>query len=954
MTDGPAGGVVNWQNQNSPTATASVNVFGTYTLQLYEQNLTPDCSATDEVTITFYPIPNVLFSYTPILCFGDITTVTYNGNATAAANYSWGFSGGSVSSGSGQGPYQISYPNAGQFQITLSVEENGCNSNDTTVTLISPEELTHVLTLEDDPCFGSCNGSAFIEVDGGTGAYNYSWASGNQLNPNLCAGDYGITVTDQNNCSSSESFTINQSPELLVTNVDFTNVSCFGFTDGSMSLTAQGGIGDLTYTWSQPIGVAGPIVTDIPAGNYFVTVSDENACSVLQAFQITQPNELLINISPDVAICQHDETFIQTTQTGGTAPYSFLWDSGDGFAIGPQNITVSPDTTTLYTVYVTDGNACVSNTESVTVTVSPELIIDSIILNNNRCYHTCDGRAELVFTGGIGPFEYSWGSDNYIYDALCAGVYQITISDAINCAVSETFYISEPDSITYTYDVEPATCNGYDDGHASIFVEGGTLPYTYLWANGDTINTMINGAGTYYVTVEDANHCRIEPAISIGEPSPILVQAGSNSVICISQEANLSAQAAGGNPFYDFAWSGSDGSQYITNNVTVSPDSTTHYTVTVTDSHGCFGNIAHITVNVLPPLDILSVVTSYDTVCPREGAIIYVDAIGGYGGPYMLMLQDGSVVPSPFTVYPEETTMYHITLTDVCGTPAVSDSILINVYPDPPNVFVADRTSACAPATIQFTELSPDLGQTFLWNFGDNGFDVVKNPIHVYRDPGVYNVQLTTRSPFGCFHPRTVYEMITVYDKPFADFYTDPENVSMLDAEIEFLNVSEMAEMSFWFFGDGDSSLLWNPRHQYPNIGDYEIMLIVESAHGCKDTTYRSITVNNEFSFYAPTSFTPNGDGTNDCFRICGNGIDPNEFYLSIYDRWGTKVYETEQFLPNASCKACSDGAWDGTNKGDVSKGDMVLENGVYSWYCEFKDWTGIVFKKQGTVTMVR
>ena len=951
MVSGP--GNVTWANQTSTNATATVDAFGDYTFELYEENFSPACSATDQITITFYPIPNVQFGYTQIPCYGDTTVITYMGNATSTANYTWGFDGAMVLSGSGQGPYELIYNAAGQFQVTLSVEENGCLSNDTVVTIASPEELTFTLTLEDDPCFESCNGSAFLDADGGTGSYTYSWASGNNLNPNLCADDYTVTLTDENACSVSESFTINQPAEIIVTNTSSTDVTCFAADNGTMSITAQGGTGILTYTWTL-FGEIGPIVTDVPAGNYVVTITDENDCSTTQDFLILQPDELLITISEDVAICQYSETIILTTHLGGTSPYSFYWSDGGDFFIGPENLNVDPDITTTYSLYVQDANGCVTDVETMTVTVSPELIIDSLLLQDNRCYASCDGRAELQMLGGIMPLQYSWGSDTYIYEGLCAGLYTVTVSDLINCTTSQTFVIQEPDSITYTYEMIPASCYGYEDGQISIFVEGGTTPYSYIWPNSDQDSVMINGAGLYYVTVEDDHNCRIEVPIAITEPQRILVQTTSNTEICITQEVGISAQATGGNPYYSFYWAGNDGSEYLTSEINVFPDTTTYYSVTVTDSHGCIGNIETVTISVLPPLEILSVVTSYDTVCPRDPAIVEVDAIGGNGGPYLMMLQDGSVVPSPFTVYPMETTMYYITLTDVCGTPSVMDSILINVYPEPPNVFVADVTTGCAPTTINFSELSPNLNQTYLWSFGDNGFDVVKNPAHIYEDAGVFSVQLTTRSPFGCLNSETFYHMITIYEKPYANFFTNPESVSILDAEIEYINVSEFADISYWFFGDGDSSLLTNPRHQYPDIGSYEIMLIVESSNNCRDTAYRNITVNSEFAFYAPTSFTPNGDGTNDCFRICGNGIDPNEFHISIYDRWGTKVFETEVYKPNVNCKACTDGAWDGTNKGDVSKGDLVLENGVYAWYCEFKDWNGIVFKRQGIITMVR
>ena len=137
-------------------------------------------------------------------------------------------------------------------------------------------------------------------------------------------------------------------------------------------------------------------------------------------------------------------------------------------------------------------------------------------------------------------------------------------------------------------------------------------------------------------------------------------------------------------------------------------------------------------------------------------------------------------------------------------------------------------------------------------------------------------------------------------------------------------------------------------------MGEYEVVLVAESDHHCKDTTSRTIIVYSQFSFYAPTSFTPNGDGLNDCFRVCGNGISKSNFLLTIYDRWGELVFKTTDYYPAASCDACSEGSWDGTDMGSKKKGDKVLENGIYFWYCQFEDIYGIMHREQGHVNMVR
>ncbi|MDD3687102.1 MAG: PKD domain-containing protein, partial [Bacteroidales bacterium] len=956
LISGP--GTVTWANQNSPHAIVTVNGWGSYEFEWTEQNGGPTCIDQDRVIIEFYPVPTTTFTFDPIMCYGDTITLTYTGNMSATATFDWDFDGASVVSGTGIGPYEIYWSTAAMHSVGLTVSENGCTSPDTLVNIINPAELTHNLEVFDDPCFQSCEGRAEITVVGGTLPYDYSWGSPTNILPNLCAGDYSITVTDANGCTTAEDFTINEPPQLVINSITTTNLTCYQSLDGAISVDASGGTGNLLYLWSD-MGYGPSDRTNLIAGDYCVTVEDENGCTVSQCVTLTQPDELLVTMSPNIAICQGQQTTIQAQGMGGTVPYTYLWDQGTGvYNVASSSLTLAPDTTTVFSVYVTDDHGCTSNISSMRVTVSPLMVIDTMLLRDNRCFGSCDGRAEIVMHGGLQPLQYSWGSPNHIYDGLCAGIYTVTVNDIIGCTVSEMFVIEQPTQLTYTSATEDATCYGYNDGEATIFVQGGVPPYSYLWPNGHDTETLVTTAGTYTVTVADDHDCKVYGTFTINQPTDIFVLPVGNRTICQSQSVTLGTQATGGSPYngvgYDFHWTGSDGSVWNSNLYVVSPMVTTVYTLVVTDSHGCQSDPITSTVYVNPPLEILSVLTSNDTVCPGDPAIVHVDVQGGNGGPYLMTLQDGRVVPSPFTVRPDTTTMYYVTLEDMCGTPSVTDSILIIARPKPGNVFVAEDVEGCPPFAAYFTEGTPDYGQTYLWNFGDNGFSTEKNPIHIYTEPGTYNVSLEVEDFFGCKHEREIENMITIYPGPIALFEPSQEVVSFLAAEIEFINHSVDATDYYWFFGDGDSSLFVNPVHKFPTIGEYEVMLVAESSNDCTDTTTRIITVRNEFSFYFPTSFTPNGDGMNDCARPCGNGIDKSDFSLVIYDRWGNLVFQTDRFDPEAPCDACTAGSWDGTKNGSRIKGDEILPNGMYHWYAEFKDWNGIVFKEQGTITLIR
>lgn len=244
--------------------------------------------------------------------------------------------------------------------------------------------------------------------------------------------------------------------------------------------------------------------------------------------------------------------------------------------------------------------------------------------------------------------------------------------------------------------------------------------------------------------------------------------------------------------------------------------------------------------------------------------------------------------------------------------------------------------------TVQFLEQSLDEGQTYYWDFGDddNNFSYLKNPSHFFENYGTYNIKLIVTSSFGCENTDTKENMIDVYPKPEAKFIASSQTVSIIKPIIYFDNLSSYTDTSYWDFGDGDSSNARNPEHTYNAVETYTIKLIVASEHGCRDTTEGTITVKHEFTFYAPTAFTPCSDNANNTFIPVGEGIDPDNFQMIIYDRWGEKVFETFNI----------DHGWDGR----IKKGKKLGESGVYTWMVIYKNLLGAKHEETGFITLIR
>ena len=648
----------------------------------------------------------------------------------------------------------------------------------------------------------------------------------------------------------------------------------------------------------------------------------------------------------------------------GTPPYDYQWNTTD---TGNQLNDVPAGT---YTVTVTDGNGDQA-VESATLTELPALSsVFTMQVNDLSCHGSGDGSINTGFTNDTGPYSYAWsnGASSANVTGLDADTYFVTITDAYGCEMDTSAIVEEPDTLLMDVYSKPANCFGSMDGMAWVDVSGGipvdTTPqgfeYNYHWPNPAVDNDTIQYyGGNYTLTVSDANGCTITEQFSIDQPPQMIATQAGNPTICIGQQANLESEVTGGTAPYSFLWAEASTMDTLlqSNDLTVSPVETNSYYFVATDANGCTSNVVNSTVTVYPELQITSLISSADSICPGEPLNVEVEVDGGNGVPYQLpLLNSNQIVASPFTIYPEQSDSYTIRLQDACTTPAVEASFDVTVMPLPPAAFNVNEHESCPPGTFRFNEFSPDVGQSYYWDFGDDNFSFDKSPSHTYSVPASYDVSMTAASSFGCEKTITREDLITIHPKPDAEFYASTNNTSILNPNIQFFNVSNNADSIYWFFGDGDSTLQSreNPWHSFEDVGSYSVKMIATNIHGCSDTAYNTIYVRDNYTFNVPQAFTPNNDGVNDCFRICAHGIDPYEFEFYVYDRYGSIVFETTQFENDKACDACGDGAWDGTYNGSLVKGDKLCKPGMYYWYCKYTDAAGVESAEEGRVQLIR
>jgi gliding motility-associated-like protein len=915
-----------WSPLGGNAATAINLSAGTYTITITDAN---GCSITSTTIITQPSLLTVnATTLNNISCSNASNGIAMvaAGGGTGSYTYLWSPSGGNGTTASNL--------NSNIYTVTVT-DDNGCIQTSTTSITQTNPVVSNIFSSTNVTCNGNNDGQAIVTAGGGAGTYTYLWSpsGGNSATANnLLAGNYTVTITDTNGCSSISTVAITQ-PAILTSNGStITNVSCFPGNNGSATVATNGGTPNYTYQWS-PTGGNAVTANNLTAGTYTVTVTDANGCSITSTAIITQPTILaasgatITNIS-----CFPGNNGSATVATnGGTPNYTYQWSPTGGNAVTANNLTAG-----IYTVTVTDANGC-SITSTAIITQPTILAANGATITDVSCFAGNNGQATVNVAGGTGAYTYSWipsGGNSATANNLSANTYTVVVTDANGCLATTMALITQPPALAAAINsTVNIICNGGNNGSTSILANGGTPPYNYSWSptGGNAAVASNLTAGNYSVTITDAHGCSVIRTVSITQPSPVTLTVNGAATICISQSATIAAVAGGGITPYTYQWSNGA----VTASQSVSPAATTNYTVLVTDANGCTVSQSLI-ITVHPPLNVNANATP--PMCAGNTGIVSATAGGGNGGPYTYLWSNGRTTPS-FTDNPAVTTTYTVTINDGCSPPVQTTATLI-VSPVPVIGFTPHNAAACIPESVNFADTANLIpGATYLWNFGDGTTSTDINPSHVYTNPGQYSVMLTIITAQGCSNTLSLTNIVTAYALPTADF-TVPQELSLDEAAlIHFNNLSSGSDAWNWDFGDNsNSSTVFNPSHSYTDTGVYTIQLIAMSPGGCPDTAYRTIHVAGEFSIFIPNSFTPNGDGSNDTFTAFGEDI--RDFDMWILERWGGKIFHSTSLAE----------PWDGTYFRDGN----ICQSDVYVYKIVVHDFHGKEHIFIGHVTLVR
>ena len=464
-------------------------------------------------------------------------------------------------------------------------------------------------------CFGLTDGSASVAASGGAPPYEYLWIPGGQTTPaisNISSGNYSLEIIDDNGCLLVVPVLVSDPPEIQIEAI-VSDASC-GNSNGSISVIAYQGNGSLNYSWTGPNNFASSSssIDGLDAGQYVVTITDANGCSITEYYNVNNINSLSLDLNTtDISCYNGADGSINSVVSGGNGSYSYLWTNNQtsadltGVSFGFYGLTVTE---------ISSG--CVAS--SYVNLINPDSISLSIpIINEPSCYGDNDGQANIIPTGGSNQFTAIWtqsGLAGFSQINLSAGSYDVLVTDQNNCTTIQTVIINQPDSININIDqVIDAYCLDQNDGEIYVTVSGGVGNYIYSWIDSSGTFSSSNQdidslyPGYYYLTVNDLNGCYNYDSITISATNTVLAIAGTDTSVCIGNCLDIFGSVSGANNV-TYQWNILDSSNIIssdssilgycfndTNNIT--------FELTVTDQNCSNSDLITVFVNDLPIVD---------------------------------------------------------------------------------------------------------------------------------------------------------------------------------------------------------------------------------------------------------------------------------------------------------------------------------------------------------------
>ncbi len=733
-------------------------------------------------------------------------------------------------------------------------------------------------------CNGDATGSINLTPQDGTPPYSFTWTNSSFTLGNtedlsgLVADTYTVTITDANGCTANGSYTVTEPSQITATFASV-DVSCFGFSDGSINMTTTGGSGANVYTWKNSGGsIVGTTedLNNIPAETYTITIEDANNCIHTDDVVISQPlTPVTVSYTKVDVLCNGDNTgAIDLTVTGGSPGYVYSW----------SNTAISQDLTNLfattYSVVVTDVQGC---TETVVIPIIEPLqpLNATYLVQDVQCFGDSTGVIDMTTTGGTTPYDFSWENSVFALSVSSediinygADTYYVTVTDNHNCVFEDTIIINQPPEMISSIVKTDVLCYGEATGIADLTVTGGVQPYAYNWSNLSILQDQNNVvAGQYNVTINDANNCILLDSVEIDQPLDTL-----NSTHNIVEptcpgytDGQIFYVADGGTPPYSYFWSNG---QFNPNAFNLSSGA---YFMTLTDANGCV-RVDSIFLTQPDFVTINSVIEDVKCFGGNDGSIDITPIGGSPPFTYEWTNSTYELSTADEDLFGYTTDIYTVTVTDVNNCD-FTQSFIIN---EPPLLEVSYVTQniSCAGASdggIDLTITGGTPTYSVLWDNGATTEDLIDLGSGTY----VYSIK--------DFNACNVTDTIDLFEPTPITFNAVVTAVTCRDQTDGTIEI-------FAEGGYGDFTYSWShgtTANPVTNLPGTDYTVTITDLVGCSADTTITVPVTDIQCLEVPTAFTPNFDGYNDDWQITNIYLYP-ECSVVVMNEWGKIVYQID------------------------------------------------------------
>ncbi len=745
--------------------------------------------------------------------------------------------------------------------------------------------------------------------------------------------EYRIIISDSSGCGVTDTDYVKVfiRPDMK-TSIQGDSIACRGLRQTLKAAITGGDSAHYWYIW-KTVGfniissttnslTIRPVITT----QYMVITGDSCSNKIdTTYFTVNVQNNLKAITTPDTSLCLGNTIILSVAGIGcNPNKYTYEWfEVGNSNAISNNDsITVSPATTSQYSVILKDTSTFLVDTAHIKITVYQPLQ-----LTVNADSAICIGeKAELRATatgGNPNKYQILWTANNQQLSTnntvqvtpTTTTTYKALLSDG--CSLrndSAEIKITVRPPLKITVNPDTTICIGESAELRATATGGLNTNHKLQWtANNQQLSTNNQlqvtpiTTTTYWATLSDGCTTPNDSAtITVSVRSPLKVSVNPDTTICTGETVILKAITTGGNTAaYQVQWTANNQQLSTNNTVQVTPTTTTTYKAVLKDNCTILNDSASITITIRPPLSVKG--TAKDSICANQILLLTATPQGGYIPNHQILwsVDNGlwTSFQNPATDTPKITTKYIVQLSDNCS-PTVYDTLKVIVLPVPKADFTFNPTQGCPPLMVDLQDNSTGNDTTLnIWSIGNTEYQNIANFAHQFTQTGTYSLKLSVVNALGCADQKVQPNVITVFPKPKADFIVKPD-IKETEEPLTLLNRSSTNTV-IWDMGDGNQ-LIPNPNNSgdttytYHDTGWLNLKLIAQNNLGCYDTATQQILIYDKVHCIIPSAFTPNGnDNINPVFAPVCVGVA--SYTLTIYNRWGQIIYLQEN------------GAWDGT-----------------------------------------